>query len=153
MKFNFKSKTLQKAKKTNKLSQLVILVTFLITFVFIRVVVYLQKLKIIPNQNGPLHIHHLVFGIIFVLISGYLGLSFWSNSKVRFYSSILFGIGAALTIDEFALWLFLKDVYFAKQGRVSVDAVIVTITILTLGYVISAIHNHSLFKQIIKNKS
>ncbi len=40
-------------------------------------------------------------------------------------TAILFGIGAALTLDEFALWLHLEDVYWSEQGRQSIDAVIV----------------------------
>lgn len=63
--------------------------------------------------------------------------------------AILFGIGAALTIDEFALWLYLKDVYWAKQGRDSVDAVIVAIIILSLTFLLSEIHDHSWIKKII----
>lgn len=68
---------------------------------------------------------------------------------------ILFGIGAALTIDEFALWLFLKDVYWEKQGRDSVDAVIIVTVILSLIYIVSAVHDHNLFKNTKKrvNKS
>ena len=38
--------------------------------------------------------------------------------------SILYGVGAALTLDEFALWLNLKDVYWSPEGRSSIDAVI-----------------------------
>jgi hypothetical protein len=40
-------------------------------------------------------------------------------------TAIVFGIGAALTLDEFALWLHLDDVYWSEKGRQSVDAVIV----------------------------
>jgi hypothetical protein len=49
---------------------------------------------------------------------------------VRNLLAVLFGVGAALTLDEFALWLNLEDVYWAKQGRSSVDAVIVFATLL-----------------------
>jgi hypothetical protein len=47
--------------------------------------------------------------------------------------AMLFGIGAALTLDEFALWLHLEDVYWAKQGRDSIDAVVIMATVLALG--------------------
>ena len=43
---------------------------------------------------------------------------------------MIFGIGAALTLDEFALWLNLRDVYWEREGRLSVDAVIITVTLL-----------------------
>ena len=39
--------------------------------------------------------------------------------------AVLFGIGTGLTLDEFALWLNLKDVYWEKQGRASIDAVVI----------------------------
>ena len=79
--------------------------------------------------KGGRHIHHLVWGILLLLISGYLALAF-DPDRVRNYLAVLFGVGAALTLDEFALWLNLKDVYWAKQGRSSVDAVIVFATLI-----------------------
>jgi hypothetical protein len=45
---------------------------------------------------------------------------FWAEAL-----AVLFGIGAGLTLDEFALWLRLDDVYWSKEGRASLDAVIV----------------------------
>ena len=39
-------------------------------------------------------------------------------------SPAVFGVGMGLTLDEFALWLYLEDVYWAEEGRSSVDAVI-----------------------------
>ena len=141
----------QKAKKNGRLSQLIILISFLITFVVIRTITHLQKAHLIPNQNsGILHIHHMVPGIILLLISGYLGLSFWNNNKVRLTSSLLFGIGAALTLDEFALWLFLSNVYWAKQGRDSIDAVVVTIIFLTLVFLLSELNNHQFIKRLFR---
>lgn len=135
---------LKRVRNKQKTTQLTILVTFLITFILIRLVTHLQKAHLLPSEETTLHIHHLVPGIIFVLISGYVGLSFWNNEKIRHYVSILFGIGAALTIDEFALWLFLKDVYWAKQGRYSIDFVIIAIIIMSTSYIISEAHDHKL---------
>ncbi len=147
---SFLSKTLRKAKNSKQLSRLLILLSFLITFVVVRVITHLQKANLLPNQQGALHIHHMVPGIILLLISGYVGISFWSHEKIRLVMSVLFGIGAALTIDEFALWLFLKDVYWAKQGRDSVDAVIVVASLLTIVYLLSAVHNHYFLKRLNK---
>jgi len=48
-------------------------------------------------------------------------------------NSALFGVGAALTLDEFALWLHLKDVYWEQAGRRSIDAVILAATVCGLG--------------------
>ena len=76
------------------------------------------------------HIHHLVWGILLLLVVGYgwliqIGSGHASSSRVAGrWMAILYGLGAALTLDEFALWLNLKDVYWEREGRVSIDAVI-----------------------------
>lgn len=64
--------------------------------------------------------------------------------------AILFGIGAALTIDEFALWLYLRDVYWERQGRDSIDAMIYVIIIFSIIFVISEVHDHKWIKRIFK---
>jgi hypothetical protein len=61
--------------------------------------------------------------MLIVLVSGYLGLVLTADRPVRLLA-ILFGIGAALVLDEFALWLRLADVYWTPAGRESIDAVI-----------------------------
>jgi hypothetical protein len=85
------------------------------------------------------HIHHLVFGILLLLVVGYLWLlevgsghrshSRWPGRVV----SLLYGVGAALTLDEFALWLNLRDVYWQTEGRESVDAVMLFGSLLMIG--------------------
>ena len=76
-------------------------------------------------KPGGLHIHHLVFGIVLLLIAGFLGFALAPNSPWTEILAVLFGVGAGLTLDEFALWLHLEDVYWAEEGRRSVDAVII----------------------------
>ena len=78
-------------------------------------------------EAGDTHIHHLVWGILLLLISGVVAIVFQPPLEV---TAIIFGIGAALTLDEFALWLHLDDVYWSEQGRQSIDAVIV-FTVIT----------------------
>jgi len=73
-------------------------------------------------EAGDTHIHHLVWGICLLLIAGLLAVAVQPPLGV---TAIVFGIGAALTLDEFALWLHLDDVYWSEQGRQSIDAVIV----------------------------
>lgn len=73
-------------------------------------------------EAGDTHIHHLVWGIVLLLVSGVLGVVVQPPAEV---TAVVFGIGAALTLDEFALWLHLDDVYWSEQGRQSIDAVIV----------------------------
>jgi hypothetical protein len=107
-----------------------VLTAFLVTFLFIR-----TSARLIRNPNvtwwpgnvesGDLHIHHLVWGICLVLIAGFLGFAADLQSPWWHISAIAFGIGAGLTIDEFALWLYLRDVYWSEQGRLSVDAAII----------------------------
>jgi hypothetical protein len=107
-----------------------VLTAFLVTFLFIR-----TSARLIRNPNvswwpgnvesGDLHIHHLVWGICLVLIAGFLGFAADLGNPWWDISAIVFGIGAGLTMDEFALWLYLRDVYWSEQGRVSVDAGII----------------------------
>jgi len=73
-------------------------------------------------EAGDTHIHHLVWGITLLLITGLLAIAVEPPLEV---TAVVFGIGAALTLDEFALWLHLEDVYWSEQGRQSIDAVIV----------------------------
>ena len=81
-------------------------------------------------QMGGRHIHHLVIGIVILLLVGYGWLAevgTGSDDSSIFLSrlmSILYGAGAALTLDEFALWLNLRDVYWSREGRSSFDAII-----------------------------
>jgi chromate transport protein ChrA len=144
---------IKRLEDSKRLSQFFILISFLITFAFVRTITHLQKLNILPNQhNDILHIHHLVPGIILLLVSGYIGISFWSVQKLRAFIAVLFGMGAALTIDEFALWIYLRDVYWTKQGRDSVDAIIIVILIITIILFVSEAHDHSLIKKLLKRK-
>lgn len=121
----------------DKQAQFFILAAFLVTFVTVRVITHLIRgghLKRVFHNvatKGGTHLHHLVPGILLLLLSGFLGIGF-PNLAHRELLAILFGIGAALTLDEFALWLHLEDVYWAKQGRQSIDAVVIAATLVGL---------------------
>lgn len=118
-------------------------VSFLFTFVGVRVLVWLIVHHEAPFQwvivRGR-HIHHLVWGILILLLVGYgwlmdLGRS---HSPISiFFSrlmSISYGVGAALTLDEFSVWLDLEpDAYWSRTGRLSVDAVILFGSLLAVG--------------------
>jgi hypothetical protein len=117
-------------------------VSFFLTFAGVRGVVYAIVHQIPPFhfiQMGGRHIHHLVFGIIILLLVGYgwlCEIGNGSDTSSIFLSrlmSILYGVGAALTLDEFALWLNLRDVYWAREGRASIDAVILFGALLAAG--------------------
>jgi hypothetical protein len=111
---------------------------FLITFGIVRGITYMIRAGVGPFHNvssGGLHIHHLVWGILLLLVVGYLWLieEGVGSNWVASVTAIAFGVGAALTLDEFALWLNLQDVYWAQQGRESVDAVVLFAGVLSVG--------------------
>jgi hypothetical protein len=111
---------------------------FLVTFGIVRGITHLIRAGIGPFHNvtsGGLHIHHLVWGIVILLGVGYLWLieEGVGSSWVSSLSAIAFGVGAALTLDEFALWLNLQDVYWQGAGRESIDAVVVFAALLSVG--------------------
>ena len=74
---------------------------------------------------GGTHVHHLVWGICAMMIFGYIGIVFQPDDPWREIVTVLFAIGMGLALDEFALWVELKDVYWEKEGRKSVDAMII----------------------------
>ena len=74
---------------------------------------------------GGLHIHHLVWGIVTIMLTSFINFALVPGEPWHDILAVLFGIGCGLTLDEFALWLRLEDVYWADQGRASVDAVII----------------------------
>jgi hypothetical protein len=118
------------------------LFAFLITFTITRVITHMIRAGKGPFHDmsvGGTHLHHLVPGIFLLLISGVIGIAIdWQPGGVAaLIVPTMFGIGAALTLDEFALWLTLKDVYWEHEGRRSVDAVItlaVVLSIIALGF-------------------
>ena len=101
----------------------------------------------IHNDIGPFHnvemhgrhIHHLVWGILLLLLVGYtwlLEIGVGSATSLRWVgrlTSMLYGVAAALTLDEFALWLNLKDVYWEREGRESYEALALFGGILAIG--------------------
>ena len=105
-----------------------LLVAFIVTFLFIRFSVRMIRAGVSwwPGNisAGEVHVHHVVFGTVLMLVSGVLAFApaGWSSPWWELLGA-LFGVGAALVLDEFALILHLKDVYWSEQGRMSIDAV------------------------------
>jgi hypothetical protein len=115
-----------------------VLVGFLGSFGFIRLSTRLMRSPRVPwwpgsvVSEGGLHVHHHVFGIIIMMVAGVVS---FALSDVGFWydmSALAFGIGIGLTIDEFALWLHLDDVYWAEEGRSSIDATLIAVAIMGL---------------------
>lgn len=78
---------------------------------------------------GGVHVHHQVWGILLVLLTGLLEFRYSPDSPGSEILALLFGAGAALALDEFALWLHLEDVYWSAEGRKSIDAILVATAI------------------------
>jgi hypothetical protein len=120
-------------------SVLLLFAAFLISFLFIRTSARLMRSPKVPwwpgsvTTEGGLHLHHLVFGIVLMLIGGTLGFAIdESQSPWIELAAVAFGIGAGLTFDEFALWVHLEDVYWSEEGRQSVDAAVIAIAFVGL---------------------
>jgi hypothetical protein len=108
-----------------------ILVTFLVTRTVTRLIrsgsgggAGLGNVTVAGN-----HIHHQVFGILIIIGTGIVLVSQTPWGAALDAAAAVFGVGVGLTVDEFALWLHLKDVYWAKQGRESVDAIFCVLVI------------------------
>ncbi len=117
-------------------------ISFFITFLAVRLLVESIQRHIGPFQYvemGGRHIHHLVWGILILLCVGYLWLAEVDRgvSPTAIFlsrlTSLIYGIGAALTLDEFALWLNLKDGYWSRPGRESIDAIVLFGSLLAAG--------------------
>ena len=118
-------------------------VSFLFTFGGVRILVH----RIVGNEGHfqwvmvhGRHIHHLVWGILILLLVGYgwlLDLGRNHTPLSIFFSrlmSVCYGVGAALTLDEFAMWLNLDpDAYWSSSGRLSIDAIILFGSLLSVG--------------------
>src|ERR1700759_13085 len=77
-------------------------------------------------------LHPLGFGIVAMMIAGALGFLSFGRSPHTEICAAFFGIGAGLTIDEFALWVHLEDVYWSEQGRSSIDATVIAVAAMGL---------------------
>ena len=113
---------------TGRLPLFCFFAAFVLTFAFIRFSVRMIRAQVSwwPGNITPggLHIHHVVFGTVAMVAGGVAGLAVPVEPVVwRAVCAAVYGIGTALVLDEFALILHLDDVYWAEEGRLSVDAV------------------------------
>jgi hypothetical protein len=129
---------------TGRLPLFCFFAALVLTFAFIRFSVRMIRAQVRwwPGnvQPGGLHIHHVVFGVVFMIIGGVTVMSLADSQRSLGDSqrgwvsaaAALFGIGTALVLDEFALILHLKDVYWSEHGRTSVDAIFVAVALTGL---------------------
>jgi len=100
-----------------------LLLCFLVTFAVVRAYTRIGRIRGWPNGTvRDVHLHHLVPGMLASLASATAIIAFRPGDDTMLLLSSLFGIGAALTLDEFALILHLEDVYWTKEGRASIEA-------------------------------
>ncbi|HLH01336.1 MAG TPA: hypothetical protein VKX25_01080 [Bryobacteraceae bacterium] len=121
---------------------------FLASVGFFTAVLVVRGITIaIHNNVGPFHnvsmhgrhIHHLVWGILLLLLVGYTWLLEIGTGSAQSWrwagrlTAMLYGVAAALTLDEFALWLNLSDVYWQREGRESYEALALFGGLLAVG--------------------
>ncbi|TKA08598.1 hypothetical protein [Actinacidiphila oryziradicis] len=123
-----------------KLPLLLALASFVVSFLVTRTITRLIRAGRGPFRNigaGGTHIHHVVPGIVLMVVGGFGAVSSGTSGWAAGISAVLFGIGAGLVLDEFALVLYLHDVYWSERGRKSVEAVVLTASLggmLLLGF-------------------
>lgn len=114
------------------------IVTFFVTRSFVRYIRHRAATGLPPRwweprniHIGSKHIHHVVVGVVLVMVSGVtlVALSINGNEAEVTAVAVVFGIGAALVLDEYALILHLSDVYWEEDGRTSVDAVFAAVAV------------------------
>ncbi|MFH9422809.1 hypothetical protein [Streptomyces sp. NPDC017529] len=118
-----------------KFPLLLALVSFVVTFAVTRMITRLIRAGKGPFRNispGGLHIHHVVPGVVLMVIGGFTAIAGGRHGYGAGIAAVLFGMGVGLVLDEFALILHLDDVYWSEQGTKSVEIVIVTAALVAL---------------------
>ena len=114
------------------------LAAFLVTFAILRVITAIIHFELFPN--GPfrnlitasgLHIHHLFWGILLLMVTGFIALA-TRDATWHLRVAVVFGVALGLTLDEFALWLRLADVYWSPEGIESLKAAAVAAAVLAV---------------------
>lgn len=129
---------------------------FFTTVMFVRAFTFAVRHHIGPFHDLSMrghHIHHLVWGILLLLLVGYLwlieiGTGRPSSRKwMSAMTSMMYGVAAALTLDEFALWLNLRDVYWEREGRESFEAMAAFGSLLSMG-IFGRSFFHAIFREL-----
>ena len=115
-----------------------VLTSYLVTFLVLRLITADIRYDWWPNgpfhyvvTKGGLHIHHLFWGVLLLMATGFAALA---SRNVRWHLriAVLFGIALGLTMDEFAMWLRLADVYWTPQGIESIKAGVAAAAVLAI---------------------
>jgi hypothetical protein len=122
----------------NEQAVFLVLVGFIGSFAFIRMSTRIIRSESVSwwpgniESDSGVHLHHLVFGIVTMMVAGTLGFVSDGISPWIEICALLFGVGVGLTIDEFALWVHLEDVYWEEEGRSSIDATVIAASLILL---------------------
>ena len=109
------------------------LLGFLLTFLGTRFYTRMARIRGWGSGSvGGVHMHHLVPGVVMSLLAGALVIAFEPGGVALGVLAIVFGGGAALILDEFAMLLHLNDVYWTREGRSSIEACLLASSILGL---------------------
>lgn len=120
------------------------LLAFVFTFLITRMITRAIRSGRGPFHDvsaGSVHIHHAVPGVISLLLSGVILMAASDYGPWVKVGALLFGFGAALVLDEFALILHLDDVYWKREGALSVDAITVALAVMTCALLVAAPDN------------
>lgn len=118
-----------------------VLLGLVLSFGFIRLSTRLMRSPRVPwwpgsiVSDGGVHVHHLFFGILLMIAAGTISFAGFATSPLYEICALVFGIGIGLTLDEFALWLYLDDVYWQKEGRSSIDATVLIVCAMGLALI------------------
>ncbi|WP_405497386.1 hypothetical protein [Streptomyces sp. NBC_00096] len=118
-----------------KLPLLLALSAFVVTFAVTRIITRMIRAGKGPFRNvtpGGLHVHHAVPGVILMTVGGFTGITGARSGWGTSLAAVLFGMGTGLVLDEFALILHLSDVYWTKDGTISIEVVIMTSALASL---------------------
>jgi len=111
------------------------LTAFLLVFGLLRALTAIIHFHLLPVHDivtrSGLHIHHLFWGIVLLMVTGFAALA-TRDPAWHLRIATVFGCAMALTLDEFALWLRLADVYWTPEGWESIKAAAVAAAILAL---------------------
>ncbi|GGZ20612.1 hypothetical protein GCM10010387_11960 [Streptomyces inusitatus] len=121
--------------EAGKLPMLLALASFVLTFLITRTITRLIRAGIGPFRDitaGGTHIHHAVPGVVLTVVGGFGAVGSGRHGLTAAICAVVFGIGAGLLLDEFALIVHIDDVYWSEQGRQSVEVVVLAAALALL---------------------
>ncbi len=133
------------------------LAVFLATFAILRIITAIIHYDLLPHgpfhdivTRSGLHIHHLFWGILLLMVTGFAALA-TRDPNWHLRIALVFGIALGLTLDEFAMWLRLADVYWSPEGVESLKAAAVGAALLAL-YAFGQPFWHALVRDLFRRK-